>query len=70
MHARTLAGEVVLVSLPRRTVVAGFGVEALAAAVGARPVSALASSAQIDHAGLMQDSVTGSVTRPDWPVGS
>ncbi|MBF6375122.1 hypothetical protein IU445_18910 [Nocardia farcinica] len=20
--------------------------------------------------GLMQDSVTGSVTRPDWPVGS
>ncbi|SUE27986.1 Uncharacterised protein [Nocardia farcinica] len=50
VHARTLAGEVVLVSLPRRTVLAGFGVGALAAAVGTRPVSALASCAQIDHA--------------------
>ncbi len=50
MRARTAAGEVVLVSLPRRTVVAGFGVSALAAAVGVKPAAALANSSQVDHA--------------------
>ncbi|MEU1549088.1 hypothetical protein [Nocardia sp. NPDC005745] len=48
VRARTAAGEVVLVSLPRRTVVAGFGAGALAAAVGAKPAAALAHS-HIDH---------------------
>ncbi|MCC3328097.1 helix-turn-helix domain-containing protein [Nocardia abscessus] len=50
VRARTAAGEVVLVSLPRRTVVAGFGVSALAAAVGVKPAAALANSSQVDHA--------------------
>ncbi|WP_174186006.1 helix-turn-helix domain-containing protein [Nocardia barduliensis] len=48
VRARTAAGEVVLVSLPRRTVVAGFGAGALAAAVGAKPAAALAHS-HVDH---------------------
>ncbi|WP_280445617.1 helix-turn-helix domain-containing protein [Nocardia brasiliensis] len=47
--ARTVAGEVVMVSLPRRTVVAGIGVGALAAAVGVTPTAALASNPEIDH---------------------
>ncbi|MCP2319012.1 hypothetical protein APR12_004375 [Nocardia amikacinitolerans] len=49
VRARTAAGEVVLVSLPRRTVVAGFGVGALAAAVGAKPAAALANTADTNH---------------------
>ncbi|MEU4345276.1 hypothetical protein AB0H00_29160 [Nocardia sp. NPDC023852] len=47
--ARTAAGEVVLVSLPRRTVVTGIGVGALAAAVGVKPAAVLANTPQIDH---------------------
>lgn len=47
--ARTAAGEVVLVSLPRRTVVTGIGVGALTAATGALPAAVLANTPQIDQ---------------------
>ena len=47
--ARTASGEVVLVSLPRRTVVTGLGVGALAAAVGLQPAAALANTQRFDH---------------------
>lgn len=49
VRAQTAAGEVVLVSLPRRTVVAGFGVGALAAAVGAKTAAALANTPDTNH---------------------
>jgi hypothetical protein len=49
VHARTAAGELVLVSVPRRTVVAGVAAGALAAATGSRPAAALANTAHIDH---------------------
>ncbi|WP_280425694.1 helix-turn-helix domain-containing protein [Nocardia carnea] len=49
VHARTAAGEVVLVSVPRRTVVTGVAVGALAAATGSRSAAALANTAHIDH---------------------
>ncbi|MBA4858540.1 thiamine-binding protein [Nocardia farcinica] len=41
--------------------------------VGAQVAAAIAvirASGLPNRTGLMQDSVTGSVTRPDWPVGS
>ncbi|AYF78169.1 hypothetical protein D7D52_34940 [Nocardia yunnanensis] len=47
--ARTADGEVVLVSLPRRSIVAGIGVAGLAAAVGVLPTAALATTPDIDH---------------------
>ncbi|MGX1778369.1 helix-turn-helix domain-containing protein [Nocardia brasiliensis] len=49
LPARTAAGEVVLVSLPRRTVVTGIGVGALAAATGVLPAAALATSPDVDQ---------------------
>ncbi|NKY52043.1 helix-turn-helix domain-containing protein [Nocardia vermiculata] len=47
--ARTAAGEVLLVSLPRRAVVAGVGVSALAMATGAKPAAVLANSPDTDR---------------------
>ncbi|WP_157163516.1 helix-turn-helix domain-containing protein [Nocardia aobensis] len=47
--ARTAAGEVILVSLPRRTVIAGIGVSALALAAGVKPAAVLANSPEIDR---------------------
>ncbi|MEV5651657.1 hypothetical protein AB0L57_25685 [Nocardia sp. NPDC052254] len=47
--ARTAAGEVILVSLPRRTVIAGIGVGALAVAAGVKPAAVLANSPEIDR---------------------
>lgn len=49
--ARTVSGEVVVVSLPRRSVVAGIGAGALAAVVGALPAPVLANAADIDQVG-------------------
>ncbi|WP_378735566.1 hypothetical protein [Nocardia brasiliensis] len=48
VSVRTLTGEVVLVSLPRRAVVLGMGAGMLAAATGASNVRAIANS-RIDH---------------------
>ncbi|MEV5836349.1 helix-turn-helix transcriptional regulator [Nocardia sp. NPDC052112] len=47
--ARTTAGEVILVSLPRRTIVTGIGVGALSAAVGIKPAAVLANTPDIDR---------------------
>lgn len=47
--ARTTAGEVILVSLPRRAVVAGIGVSALALTTGAKPAAVLANSPDTDR---------------------
>jgi len=47
--ARTADGEVVLVPIPRRSVVTGIAVGTLAAAVGIKPVPALAHTPAIDH---------------------
>ncbi|MGN2636427.1 helix-turn-helix domain-containing protein [Nocardia takedensis] len=47
--AQTAAGEVVFVSMPRRAIVTGIGVGALAAATGMLPVAVLANAADIDH---------------------
>ncbi|WP_433204498.1 helix-turn-helix domain-containing protein [Nocardia sp. CA-107356] len=54
--ARTAAGEVVLVSLPRRTVVTGIGVGALAAAVGVKPPQSRVDERLISSIEIVLDS--------------
>ncbi|MCX4094482.1 helix-turn-helix domain-containing protein [Nocardia sp. alder85J] len=49
VQARTAAGEVILVSLPRRTVITGIGAGALAVAAGVKPAAVLANSPDIDR---------------------